>query len=164
MERGVKQLFGQKEILIAGILFFVGYLGVEASWDASALSSSESWLIRDMKDESSDGETALGVGRVVGISQKSVEVENDLIGGADSYPRLTTIGAVLTPPVDPEEASLLCEAICSKNGAKDYIWFHNGDETSCDIIELNRRFLIFRAFGVVIKTPRYRVKALRFGR
>lgn len=45
MERGVKQLFGQKEILIAGILFFIGYLGLEASWDASALSSSESWLI-----------------------------------------------------------------------------------------------------------------------
>lgn len=155
----------QKAILIAGILFFVGYLALESSWGASILSSSESWLIRDMEeDEAFDGETVLGVGRVVGISQKSVEVENDLIGGADSYPRLATIGVVLTPPIDPEEANLLCDAIRSKNGAKDYLWFHNGDETSCEIIELNRRFLIFRAFGVVIKTPRYRVKALRFGR
>lgn len=155
----------QKAILIAGILFFVGYLALESSWGASILSSSESWLIRDMEeDEAFDGETVLGVGRVVGISQKSVEVENDLIGGTDSYPRLATIGVVLTPPIDPEEANLLCDAIRSKNGAKDYLWFHNGDETSCEIIELNRRFLIFRAFGVVIKTPRYRVKALRFGR
>lgn len=164
MERGRKQLFGLKAILISGILVFVGYLALEASWGASALPSSESWLIRDMEDESSEGEKVLSVGRVVGISQNQVDVENDLIGGADSYPRLATIGVVLTPPVDPEEASVLCEAIRSKNGAKDYLWFHNGDETPCEIIELNRRFLIFRAFGVVIKTPRYRVKALRFGR
>lgn len=159
-----KRLFWRKAILVAEVLFLVGYVASQNSWSASTLTSSESWLIREIEEDSSDTDLILSVGRVVGVTQTEVKVENDLDDGVDSYPRLATVGVILTPPVDPKAANQLCDAIRSNKGAKDYLWFHNGDETSCEILELNRRFLIFRAFGAVIKTPRYRIMALRFGR
>ncbi len=153
-----------KAFFIAVILIFVGNIALEPLWGASSLSSSESWLIRETEEDSSEAYMIMSVGRIVGFDQTVISVENDFAGGADSYPLITTFGIILTPPLDTEESKQLCEAIYSNKGGKDYLWFRNGDETSCEILELNRRFLIFRAFGAVIKAPRYRVKALSFGR
>ena len=113
-------------------------------------------------EESQSFAGVFGIGRVTYVDGKGFDTEDRVAGTERRYARLSGTAVILKRTVDSERIQELCRQVRSMRSVDDHVWLSNGDDFSCEVLGMNKRFVYLRAFDVEMATPRGKVAAIRF--